>query len=270
MTPVPLLDIQLLAGFGLAGVDVPAAGAISPRLQALLAYLVLNHANPQPRARLAFLLWPDSTEAQALTNLRSLVLRLRETVPHADRFLVTGRTTLHWRSEAGWRSDVARFEAACARGDAALEHGAAVEARMALTEAADVYHGDLLPACYDDWIEPPRARLHTQFVAALERLGVLHEQARAYPEAIAAAQRLLAADPLREETYRTLMRLHALSDDPAAAAQIYRRCADVLERELGAAPGRATQQLYERITRRSPAAEPAPLPPAALVGRQGE
>src|SRR2546429_5417746 len=42
-----------------------------PRLQSLLAYLVLHCAAPLPRAHLAYLMWPDSTDAQALTNLRN-------------------------------------------------------------------------------------------------------------------------------------------------------------------------------------------------------
>jgi DNA-binding SARP family transcriptional activator len=47
---------------------VPIDGLARPRCQALLAYLLLHREAAQSRRHLAFLLWPDSSEAQALTN----------------------------------------------------------------------------------------------------------------------------------------------------------------------------------------------------------
>ena len=54
---------QLLGGFH------PQEG-LNSRHQSLVAYLVLRHPEPVPRAELAFKLWVDSSEEQALTNLR--------------------------------------------------------------------------------------------------------------------------------------------------------------------------------------------------------
>ena len=49
----------------------------SARAESLLGYLLLHHDAPQPRQRLAFLLWPGSTERQAQTNLRKVLHTLR-------------------------------------------------------------------------------------------------------------------------------------------------------------------------------------------------
>ena len=83
--PAPL-HIQLLGDFRLSAGAAPLTTVAAPRLQALLAYLLLHHAAPQPRRQVAFLLWPDSGEPQALTNLRSLLLLLRRALPDADRY----------------------------------------------------------------------------------------------------------------------------------------------------------------------------------------
>ena len=56
------------------------------RAELLLAYLVL-HPDAQPRRRLAAALWPDSTEAQAHTNLRKLLHTLRRRLPDVDDHL---------------------------------------------------------------------------------------------------------------------------------------------------------------------------------------
>ena len=67
-----MLRIRFLGEFSLVYDDRPVTGVNTPRLQSLLAYLVLHREAPQARRYLAFLFWPDSSEAQARTNLRKL------------------------------------------------------------------------------------------------------------------------------------------------------------------------------------------------------
>ena len=65
--------------------------------------------------------------------------------------------------------------------------------------------------------------------------------------ALAYAERLLRADPLREETCRLLMRLHDARGDAARALRVYHACAAALERELGVEPSPATRAAYEAL-----------------------
>src|SRR5262249_25934553 len=164
------LDMRLLGEFRLVAADAPLNPLPKPRVQALLAYLVLHRAAPQPRQRLAFLLWPDTSDAQARTNLRQLLHTLRQTLPVADAFVRSEGLTLHWRSDAPCRCDVADFEAALAKAESAERHQDAPTQRAALEQAVALYHGDLLPSCYDDWILPERERLRQAYAGALARL----------------------------------------------------------------------------------------------------
>ncbi len=109
----------------------------------------------------------------------------------------------------------------------------------------------------------------------LERQG----QPRA---AIACAERLLRHDPLREDTYRALMRLHAACGDRAGALRVYHTCATVLQRELEAEPSAATREAYEQllaqrveaparpVTPPQPANTNLPVPLTSFVGREAE
>jgi len=72
-----MLRIQLLGDFTLTFAGVPVTAVNTARLKSLLVYLVLHRDAPQPRHHLAFLFWPDTSEAQALTNLRNLLHKLR-------------------------------------------------------------------------------------------------------------------------------------------------------------------------------------------------
>lgn len=235
--PAPVLYAQLLGDFRLVYGDQPLTTLESPRLQSLLAYLLLHHDAPQSRQRLAFLLFPDSSEAQARTNLRNLLHLVRKALPDADRFLTADAQTLQWRPAAPFVLDVDEFEGAVERASSAA----------ALRQAVNLYAGELLPGCYDDWILPERERLAQRFVELLERLILLLENLGDHRAAISYAERLLRHDPVREETYRHLMRLYVLSGDKAGARRMYQTCVTVLRHELDADPSPETRAAFERL-----------------------
>jgi predicted ATPase/DNA-binding SARP family transcriptional activator len=253
------LDIHLLGDFRLVSADAPVSPIHAPRVQALLAYLVLHRAAPQSRQRLAFLLWPETTDAQARTNLRQLLHALRQTLPDADHFVHVTPQALQWRADAPCRLDVATFESALAQAQAAERTGDTLALRGALAQACAIYEGDLLPSCYDDWIVPERERLRQAYAGALERLALIVEGQDEPRAALGYAQRLLRHDPIREETYRFLMRVHAACGDRAMVRRVYQTCVAVLERELGVEPSVATRDAYAQALKMDAAAPAGPM-----------
>lgn len=269
------LRIRLLGGLSVA-FDGRRVGTVdAPRLQSLLAYLLLHCEAPQPREHVAFLFWPDSQESQSRTNLRQALFLLRRALPDADRFLEVGGATVCWRAEAGFWLDVAEFDDLTARAEAARRAGASSELRAALGAAVRLYAGDLLPGCYDDWLVPERERLRAAFLRAAELLAELQELERDYRGAISWARRLLEHDPVNEFACQRLMRLCALSGDRAAALRVYHGCATALAREVGIAPSAATRAAYERLLEPDAAPVPARMSKLGaaelpLVGRGAE
>lgn len=80
------LEIRLFGELDLRPGETSLPRLESARAESLLAYLLFHREAAQPRQRLAFLLWPDSTEPQARTNLRHVLHNLRRALPNADRF----------------------------------------------------------------------------------------------------------------------------------------------------------------------------------------
>lgn len=238
------LDIRLLGGFSLTYGDRPVAAVNTARSQNLFAYLVLNAQAPQSRQRLAFHLWADSTDTQARTNLRKELSYLRRDLPDADRFLLVEAKTLQWSPTAPFKLDVREFENAV---KAAAQTTDPDQARSLLEQALQLYCGDLLPSCEDEWIIPERERLQQIRVRAIEQLIDLLKDQQDYRTAIGHAQQLLRIDALNEATYASLMQLHHLSGDRATALQIYHRCMTLLREELGVDPGATTRKLYEQL-----------------------
>jgi DNA-binding SARP family transcriptional activator/tetratricopeptide (TPR) repeat protein len=267
------LRINLLGDFDIVQGDRRVTGIENARLQSLLAYLVLHRDAPQSRAQLSYLFWLDSTEAQARANLRKQVYHLRRALPDADRFLYADNKVLQWRPDAPFTLDVADFEQAIEQAEAAERAGDSAGLQEVLEQAVALYRGDLLPACYDDWVLTERERLRQECARVLEGLVRLMEGQRAYQDAILAAQQLLRHDPLRELTYRRLMRLYALDGDRARALRTYHTCATVLQRELDVEPSTATRDAYEQLLALDSALAPQPeslVTKASLVGRDEE
>src|SRR6201999_3590696 len=82
------------------------------RMRSLLAFLVLHSESMQSREQLASLLWPESTDAQARTNLRQLLHNLRRALPIECCLLVSDNHTVRWLSDTSCAVDVVEFEAA--------------------------------------------------------------------------------------------------------------------------------------------------------------
>src|SRR4051812_21767641 len=139
------------------------------RLQSLLAYLVLHADVAQSREHLAFLLWPESIESQARTNLRQLLHHLRRALPVDCSLLVTDNHTACWRAHSACSIDVVEFEAAALRGVDAASNGDLTLAREALERAERLYEDDLLPELYDDWLQSKREQLRQQHAQVLGR-----------------------------------------------------------------------------------------------------
>ncbi len=269
-----MLQVRLLGGFGVEH-DGAVVDVGPPRVRGLLAYLLLHRDAPHPRAHLAYLLWPDSSEAQARTNLRQTLHQLRHCLPDASRYLHLDGQQVAWSATEGLEFDLARFDAAVERASRA-EVANDLEAERAYLEAAlECYRGDLLPEHYESWLEPLREQARERCTRVLERLTALLRRQRDYRAAVRAAQRLVQHDPLAEEPYRQLMQLYALCGERAKALHTYHSCASVLQRELAIDPTPETQAVYEQVLHLETLAAASRLPTTSvampvgpLIGRE--
>ena len=105
MLHVSLLGEQSITG---GGEDGAATRTRSSRSVALVAFLVVHAGSPQPRQRIAGLFWPESTDAQALTNLRRELHHLRQVLGD-EPSLRRHAGDLCWRDTETCRVDVRVF-----------------------------------------------------------------------------------------------------------------------------------------------------------------
>ena len=257
-----MLRVSLLGEQSITDDQGGSIRARSSRAVVLVAFLVMHAGSAQPRPRIAGLLWPESTDAQALTNLRRELHHLRQVLGDDPSLVVTSRD-LRWDDTKTCRVDVRVFDterqaalAAAASGDhkGILRHA---------TAAIAAYRGELLPGVYEDWLLDARAQLERQCVELCDLLVAARARAGDLAGAVETARRRVQLQPLEEVGYRTLMQVQADLGDRAGAVSTYHRCASVLERELGVVPDPLTRQAFQRLMAD---ARPASRPPGGNPG----
>ncbi len=273
----PSVTVTLLGGLAVRrhGVTVHAP---SMRAVELLAYLTVHAEARHPRRHLAALLWPDSDEPQARTNLRRELHHLRSLVPAVCLDITS--TSIGWVDDPSCTVDVRTFllEQSAARG--AQQLGDQLAAVLHGRAAIAAYTGALLPGAYDDWVLAERETLANGCVSLCDDVtDALRRKDIATAKDI--ARRRIQLTPLEETGYQRLMALEVAAGDRAGALTTYHRCASMLEEQLGVSPSAETDQLMRSLLAAPadviPEAAPdAPAEPtirtvrADVVGRQAD
>jgi DNA-binding SARP family transcriptional activator len=189
------------------------------------------------RSEVAFTLWPDHTESEALAALRRQIYKLQRALPPApEPWIRCSSKTIEWgRPEHTW-VDVNEFQRL--RNDPATAH-----------LAAALYTGDLLPFADHEWIATQREALKHQACTLLEELVRRYFTSGDARSTLTWVEQLLAQDPWREAAMRVLMATRCRLGDRAGALAAYRRFCDRLTQEFGAEPMPETRVLYTAIAR---------------------
>ena len=241
------LQLTLLGGFYARAAGGAPIDIANRKSRALFAYLALPPGRRHTREALASLLWSDRGEKQAQASLRQALVELsRASETGGSTPLIKDRDTLSLDPELV-QVDAAVFE----------ELAGKTEIRD-LERAAAAYGGDLLAGldvrdpAFEEWLLFERQRFRGLATAVLKRLSELQTGRTG----ITTAERLIALDPLQEDGYRTLMRLHAEAGELGLALRAYEKCRDILKRELDVTPSAETEAVHQAIragrTRQAP------------------
>jgi len=209
----------------------------------LLVYLAMN-PGAHARETLAPLLWSETTDAQALKNLRTVLSDLRKNTP--DAITITRQSV---QITDGVWIDASEFEQQCetffTSGQMAHEE---------LLALVDLYCGDFLHNIpirkadgLETWVDHQRNRFQKMYEQLLYQV-VDHcvTTGDAYT-GVTLARRLVMLNPLWEAAQRQLMQLLMQLDQRGEAQMQYKRLVDLLDEELGTTPASETVDLYEQI-----------------------
>ncbi len=235
-TPVRLFGVPQLFKLQ-AGKRLPSKGFI------LIAALLLSSSESLTRQAAAALLWEDADRRKAHANLRQLVARIRQATP-SGCCLVSATTDTLEAGETARASDLAAFLIASLSDDPSE-----VIAGLAL------FRGDLLEGVSEEgpeltyWLHAERSRLRDRFFQAAESaLFDITRFGKAQDSSIATiANRMLALDPEREESYRAIMEAYGRCGNGTRAKRIYQSLKTTLSQAEKTEPSVDTARSARRI-----------------------
>lgn len=216
----------------------PSVVVPTRKAQALLAYLACSPLEGHSRDKLAALLWGDSEQSCARHSLRQTLFVLKKTLDPVLPSIL--------RCDAGGISlDRSRLLVDALEFERLAQEGTP----EALERSGNLYRGDLLAGigagdqAFEDWLRDERDRLNELAFDVFGKLLAYQWKAGLIAKAVRSARRLLIIDPLEEEAYRVLMRLHMTQGRREAALRAYEKCAQMLRQEFGAEPQAETKAL---------------------------
>ncbi|TGP27104.1 MULTISPECIES: BTAD domain-containing putative transcriptional regulator [unclassified Mesorhizobium] len=230
--------ISLFGGFQIekeAGGSVWLTGKRGP---AILAYLARCPGMAAPRERLADLLWSDSDSEHSRNSLRQTLSVLRRDLSRAGIDIIHSRRDLIGLRPDAVRVDVEDFET-----------GLSARSAPELQTALALYTGPFLDGFYvgsnafDDWAASERERLASRALESMEKLARLVD----VESGLAVADRILAMEPTREESYRLKMELLVACGQRDKALRTFETCRSVLKKEFGVDVSPETKALWQSL-----------------------
>lgn len=225
------------------------------KANALFKLLLTHPEHKAPTGEVLDLLWPNTDEEVAATDLRSLLYQVRRLLgvsAHGRSYLEHSSTTLTLRLNAADWWDVHEFGTLLNEAAQWQRAGKFAQALRAYAAGIALYTGDYLQDDpYADWAAPTRERLRDDWLRALSAMATLYGEHNEHETQESVLRTILRADPYREPSYRTLMELLVSQGRSAEALVLYRRLAALLTAEFAACPDPETQALARRIAQRT-------------------
>lgn len=252
----PVTALGVLGPLVLCGPDGPVRLG-SVRQRRLLTGLAAHLGQAVDVELLVDLVWEDEAPADPTGAVHTNVARLRRLLPDELRLETTPK---------GYRLAAARSAVdvtAFADHLAAAGTDAGSRARVdALVGALALWRGR--PFCELDHpsLEPEVARLTALRAGAAEQHAEALLGIGRVGEAVAAAEALVAAEPLREGAVGVLMRALVASGRQGDALAAFARLRTRLADELGLDPGPELRELEQRVLRQELSAPKVPVPAA--------
>lgn len=243
------IHFHLFGKFGVERDAQPLKGLDAGKEQELLSYLLVHRERPHPRETLAALLWGDTTTERSKKYLRQALWHLQSALESdgldSPNVLLIDHDWVQVNKDV-WL-DVTEFEKAFAFAKGVPGKQLEQRTAEALQNVVQLYKGDLLEGCYQDWCLYERERLQNMYLSMLDKLVDYSKERRDYERGQFYASTILRYDRARERTHRQLMHVQYMAGDRTAALRQYQRCVAALDEELGVSPESRTTALYEQI-----------------------
>ncbi|PKR76890.1 transcriptional regulator [Halalkalibacillus sediminis] len=219
----------------------------------LLELLVTKRDTAMTKEEIFECLWPDQSEDKAAKNFKVTlngllkVLEPKRKAREDSFYIIRSGSTYRLNPQSGFDLDVEDFKAFILAG---IDEKDAEKSRDLLKKGLNLYKGNYLTNRESyEWLVHERERLQLLFLRGAEKLAQTSIRLEDYHTSIHWCQEILTYDHTWEEAYRLIMYCYYQQNNRPQAIKWYKKCKEILDKELGIEPMQPTREMYEIITR---------------------
>ncbi len=199
------------------------------------------------REQLVDTLWPDVSLSVGLNRLSQALAWLRSQTEKRfdfnDKFLISDRQFVGF-NDSLISSDVEDFELAA---QTAMNKKNGLYSIENIQIAEQLYKGELLAGYYEDWILRERDRLLTVYLTLLHHLIQYSNQVSDYDKAVEYARKAVVVDPLEEQHYVDLIKLHIEHKQELNAKRCFHDLEEMLKEKLDQVPAMSYEEIVLEV-----------------------
>ncbi len=195
--------------------------------------------------------WGEADFESVARNFHPTVSHIRKALnsnqPLKQNFLLYRDGDYLLNSDFSYAIDIEEFDRLVSEGEAARRAGRHEQCVNNYEAAVELYRGEFMHGCYEEWIEEQRSYYRERYLHMLEVLVVAAQKADEWPRSIHLSQQILRDDPFREDIHCLMMRAQAAQGNRVAVKEQYETLRSLLHKELGVEPAAETQKIYRNL-----------------------
>jgi two-component SAPR family response regulator len=219
--------------------------------KSIFAYLVYNESKVVLREMLIDLFWPRVFPESARNCLNVAIHHIRQVFQKTgaeQNVVLFSNDGYTLNPELRINSDVKRFLIHWNRSRFLKIDNRPGPAVNELELAASIYKDDFMQdEIYEEWTVAERENLRENYLEVLEHLSRIYSLNGKPKTAIEICKSILEKDHCREKVHRRLMLCYHRIGDRDHALKQFKKCKEILKRELEVGPSASTVDLYRKI-----------------------
>jgi LuxR family maltose regulon positive regulatory protein len=224
---------------------------VTRRARDILCFIASRRHRRASKDAIIDTFWGESDFAAVEKNFHPTISHIRKALnskqPLKQNFLLYRDGDYQLNPEFSYRIDTEEFDRLVGEGDVARRARDAEGFVRAYEAAAELYRGEFMAGCYDEWAEEQRTYYREMYLRLLEILAATAQKSEDWGRSLQLAQRILRDDPFREDVHCRVMRAHAALGNRVAVKEQYEALRKLLRKELGVEPAAETQKVYKEI-----------------------
>ena len=217
----------------------------------LFLLFLIHRGELIPKEKIYYYLWPEKDEDTASRNFKVTLNALKnalepERKPRQKPFFINRRGSSYgFNQNAGYVFDVEEFEQLISRGDRVENKQERINYYQT---AVNLYDDDfIIDKLYIDWIRNERERLRNKYLNTADKLMTDYFKQNSCEQCIEICNDILQIDNCWEKAYLYKMKCYDKLDRRSMALKVYKKCNQVLDRELNVFPIPEIENYYKKL-----------------------